>query len=97
MWWRGCRRFRTGFQLQVLGGRDDPNSLVPAEEEQVFVTGDNEIGVGALSAFEEFIVVGITTELYGATVCNANRAIEHSFERKLNQLKAPSKSRLCLR
>lgn len=91
MWWRGCRRFRTGLQLQVLGGRDDSDALVHAEGEQVFV-GDHEIGVGALSAFEEFVVVGITTELYGATDCNANRAIEPSLPRKLSQLTAPSKS-----
>jgi hypothetical protein len=92
MWWRGCRRFRTGLQLQALGGRDDPDALVHAEGEQVFVTGDNEIGADALSAFEEFVVVGITTELYGAADGNANRAIEHSFGRRLNQLTAPSKS-----
>jgi hypothetical protein len=65
-----------------LGGRDDSDALVHAEGEQVFV-GDHEIGVGALSAFEEFVVVGITTELYGATDCNANRAIEPSLPRKL--------------
>jgi hypothetical protein len=73
-----------------MGGRDDSDALVHAEGEQVFVAGDNEIGVGALSAFEEVVVAGIMTELYGATDRNANRAIEHSFEHNLSQLTAPS-------
>jgi len=48
---------------QVGGWGYDAGSTMGAEGEQVFVAGNDEGGVGALGAFEDFVVVGVAAEV----------------------------------
>jgi hypothetical protein len=75
---------------QVGGWGYDAGSTMGAEGEQVFVAGNDEGGVGALGAFEDFVVVGVAAEVDGVAEGDADGASDRSLQLGLYPLKRPS-------
>src|SRR5580700_9332350 len=73
----GARRMRTRWtgmsgrsfqrerksEFEVGCRRDDAGATVGTHGKQVFVAGDDQVGVGALGALEKFIVIGVAAEV----------------------------------
>lgn len=72
------------FFRDVSRWRNDPRAFELSEHQKVFVAGDEEMGAGPSSTFQEDIVARVSADLDGAAELDTQRARKDEIKSRID-------------